>query len=149
MSPSISDRLSALRKLLESGKNSTQEELREMLESKGHDVNQSTISRDLRKIGAIKGTDSKGRTIYRLSENASESTFVAQSVPDLITSITHNDSMIVIHTSPGSASLVARHLDINRPANILGTIAGDDTIFVAPSKDFSIKQTITAIKESF
>ena len=149
MSPSISDRLSALRKLLESGKNSTQEELREMLESKGHDVNQSTISRDLRKIGAIKGTDNKGRTIYRLSESASETTFVSQSVPDLITSITHNDSMIVIHTSPGSASLVARHLDINRPADILGTIAGDDTIFVAPSKDYSIKQTITAIKESF
>ncbi len=149
MGPSISDRLSALRRLLESGKNSTQEELREMLESKGHDVNQSTISRDLRKIGAIKGTDNKGRTVYRLSENASEATFVSQSVPDLITNISSNDSMIVIHTSPGSASLVARHLDINRPANILGTIAGDDTIFVAPAKEFTIKQTIAAIKESF
>jgi transcriptional regulator of arginine metabolism len=149
MAPSVTERLNALRKLLEQGKNSTQEELREMLESKGHDVNQSTISRDLRKIGAIKGTDNKGRTIYRLSETASESTFVNQSVPDLITSISHNDSMIVIHTSPGSASLVARHLDMNRPANILGTIAGDDTIFVAPSKEFTIKQTIAAIKESF
>ena len=149
MAPSVTDRLNALRKLLEQGKNSTQEELREMLESKGHDVNQSTISRDLRKIGAIKGTDNKGRTIYRLSETAGETTFVNQSVPDLITSISHNDSMIVIHTSPGSASLVARHLDINRPANILGTIAGDDTIFVAPSKEFTMKQTIAAIKESF
>ena len=57
--------------------------------------------------------------------------------------------MIVIHTSPGSASLVARHLDINRPGGILGTIAGDDTIFVAPGKDISIKQTIAAIRESF
>ena len=57
--------------------------------------------------------------------------------------------MIVIQTSPGSASLVARHLDMNKPADILGTIAGDDTIFVAPSKDFSIKQTISAIRESF
>lgn len=149
MAPSVTERLNALRKLLEQGKNSTQEELREMLESKGHDVNQSTISRDLRKIGAIKGTDNKGRTIYRLSETAGETTFVNQSVPDLITSISHNDSMIVIHTSPGSASLVARHLDMNRPANILGTIAGDDTIFVAPSKEFTIKQTIAAIKESF
>lgn len=149
MGASFSDRLNALRKLLQSGKNSTQEELREMLESMGHDVNQSTISRDLRKIGAIKGTDNKGRTVYRLSESASEVTFVSQSMPDLITSITHNDSMIVIHTTPGSASLVARHLDINRPANILGTIAGDDTIFVAPSRDFSIKHTITAIKDSF
>jgi len=149
MSPSVSDRLSVLRKLLESGKNSTQEELRDMLESKGHDVNQSTISRDLRKIGAIKGTDSKGRTVYRLSDTYSEATFVSQSVPELISSISHNDTMIVIHTSPGSASLVARHLDINRPGGILGTIAGDDTIFVAPGKEISIKQTIAAIKESF
>lgn len=149
MTLSVSERLSALRKILESGKNSTQDEIRDMLESKGHDVNQSTISRDLRKIGAIKGTDSKGRTVYRLSGNAVESTFVSQTVPELITNISHNDSMIVIHTSPGSASLVARHLDLNRPAGILGTIAGDDTIFVAPSKDISIKQTIAAIRESF
>jgi transcriptional regulator of arginine metabolism len=149
MAPSVSERLNALRKILESGKNSTQEELRDMLEAKGHNVNQSTISRDLRKIGAIKGTDNKGRTVYRLSEISQESSFVAQSVGDLILNITHNDSMIVIQTSPGSASLVARHLDMNKPADILGTIAGDDTIFVAPSKDFSIKQTITAIRESF
>ena len=117
--------------------------------AKGHDVNQSTISRDLRKIGAIKGTDNKSRTVYRLSEMSSESNFVGQSIGDLILNITHNDSMIVIQTSPGSASLVARHLDINRPADILGTIAGDDTIFVAPSREHSIKQTILAIRDSF
>ena len=149
MAPSVTERLNALRKILESGKNSTQEELRDMLEAKGHDVNQSTISRDLRKIGAIKGTDNKGRTVYRLSELSGETTFVTQSVGDLILNITHNDSMIVIQTSPGSASLVARHLDMNKPADILGTIAGDDTIFVAPSKDHTIKQTITAIRDSF
>ncbi len=149
MSPAVADRFDILHKLLESGKSSTQEELREVLEQKGFDVNQSTISRDLKKLNAIKGTDSKGRTVYRLSENSAETSFVSQSVPDLITNISYNDSMIVIHTSPGSASLVARHLDMNRPADILGTIAGDDTIFVAPSKDFSIKQTIAAIRESF
>jgi transcriptional regulator of arginine metabolism len=149
MAPSVSERLNALRKILESGKSSTQEELRDMLEAKGHDVNQSTISRDLRKIGAIKGTDNKSRTVYRLSEMSSESNFVGQSIGDLILNITHNDSMIVIQTSPGSASLVARHLDINKPADILGTIAGDDTIFVAPSREHSIKQTILAIRDSF
>jgi transcriptional regulator of arginine metabolism len=149
MAPSVTERLNALRKILESGKNSTQEELRDMLEAKGHDVNQSTISRDLRKIGAIKGTDNKGRTVYRLSELSGETTFVTQSLGDLILNITHNDSMIVIQTSPGSASLVARQLDMTKPADILGTIAGDDTIFVAPSKDHTIKQTITAIRDSF
>lgn len=148
MAPSVSERLNVLKKILESGKNSSQEDIREILEAKGHDVNQSTISRDLKKLGAIKGTDSKGRTTYRLSENASESSFVAQSLSDLILDINHNDSMIVISTTPGSASLVARQLDIGKPAGILGTIAGDDTIFVAPSKEISIKQTIQAIRQS-
>lgn len=148
MAPSVSERLNALKKILESGKNSTQEDLRDMLEAKGHDVNQSTISRDLKKIGAIKGVDHKGRTTYRLSDIAPEN-FVAQSLADLILSINHNDSMIVIQTTPGSASLVARQLDMNRPADILGTIAGDDTIFVAPSRDFTIKQTINAIRDCF
>lgn len=148
MAPSVSERLNVLKKILESGKNSTQEDIREMLEAKGFDVNQSTISRDLKKLGSIKGTDSKGRTTYRLSDTSNETSFLAQSMTDLILDITHNDSLIVIQTTPGSASLVARQLDINKPAGILGTIAGDDTIFVAPSKEVSIKQTITAIRNS-
>lgn len=148
MTLSVAERLNVLKKILESGKNSTQEEIREMLEAKGFDVNQSTISRDIKKLGAIKGTDKKGRTTYRLSDTSNESTFIAQSMTDLILEITHNDSLIVIQTTPGSASLVARQLDINKPAGILGTIAGDDTIFVAPSKDVSIKQTIAAIREA-
>lgn len=148
MTLSVAERLNVLKKILESGKNSTQEEIREMLEAKGFDVNQSTISRDIKKLGAIKGTDKKGRTTYRLSDSTNESTFIAQSMTDLIIEITHNDSLIVIQTTPGSASLVARQLDINKPAGILGTIAGDDTIFVAPSKEVSIKQTIAAIREA-
>lgn len=138
-----------IRRLLGAGKSSTQEELRDDLEKEGFDVNQSTISRDLRKIGAIKTIDAKGRTVYRLSEAAAEKNIVGQSVPDLILSIEHNDSMIVISTTPGSASLVARHLDIVKPAGILGTIAGDDTIFVVPTKVKSINQTVEAIKDSF
>ena len=138
MAPSVSERLSVLKKILESGKNSSQEDIREMLEAKGHDVNQSTISRDLKKLGAIKGTDSKGRTIYRLSENASESSFVAQSLSDLIIDIGHNDSIIVISTTPGSASLVARQLDI-------GAITGINPIFKAASTEaeFTFKTSPT------
>ncbi len=149
MAPTVTERLDALKKLLESGKNSTQEELRDMLESRGHDVNQSTISRDLKKIGALKGTDHKGRTVYTLAAKATESSYVSQSMADLILKISHNDSLIVIQTTPGSASLIARHLDIKKPTEILGTIAGDDTIFVAPAKEYSMKHTILAIRNCF
>jgi transcriptional regulator of arginine metabolism len=138
-----------IRQLLSAEKSSTQEELRDELERKGFDVNQSTISRDLRRLGAIKVIDQKGRTVYKLSEESGEKTLMGGAVPDLILSIEHNENMIVISTTPGSASLVARHLDISKPKGILGTIAGDDTIFVVPQKVKQIEQTLQAIKDSF
>ena len=67
---------------------------------------------------------------------------------DLVRDIQANQSLVVIHTSPGSASFVARHLDRTRPAGILGTIAGDDTIFVAPSSRRQIEATIREIRQS-
>jgi transcriptional regulator of arginine metabolism len=57
--------------------------------------------------------------------------------------------LIVINTTPGSASLVARQLDQTRPEGILGTIAGDDTIFVAPVSSRKIEQTVEAISALF
>lgn len=145
----VTQRLGLLRRLLLDGKNSTQEELREGLVKEGFDVNQSTISRDLRKIGAIKALDSKGRTIYKLSDSAPDSPGVVQSISNMVLEFNYNDSMIVIHTTPGSASLVARHLDMVKPGNILGTIAGDDTIFVAAARGIAVSKTIEAIKDSF
>lgn len=148
MSPTIADRLNYIRKILGESKNSTQQELCESLEKVGYEVNQSTISRDLRKIGAVKIVDQQGRTTYKLTETETEKSIMGQSFISLVRNISHNGSMIVISTSPGSASLVARHLDILRPQGILGTIAGDDTIFIAPFKVSEIKKTMNSIRES-
>ncbi len=141
-------RLTALRRLLEQGELSTQDELREELERLKFVVTQSTISRDLRRIGAVKAIDSEGQTVYRLPGEA-PMPVVGNSLRDLIIDIRSNGTMIVIHTPPGSASLIARHLDQTRPAGILGTIAGDDTIFVAPASVKEINSTLQAIEESW
>lgn len=141
-------RLDALRELLDEGTLSTQDELRDKLEKQGFDVTQSTISRDMRKIGAVRGFDSFGRTVYRLPEDISAPVITPGSMGDLVTEIVTNGSIIVIHTTPGSASLVARHLDHFRPADILGTIAGDDTIFVAPATLTNLKAAIREIEKS-
>ncbi len=141
-------RLIALRKLLESREAGTQEELCDGLGKQGFEVTQSTVSRALRKLGAVKAIDESGRTVYRLQEDAFAPPPVQTALSDLIQDVLTNDSIIVIRTSPGSASLVARHLDHYRPGKILGTIAGDDTIFVAPSSIRAIRSTIEAIKES-
>ena len=141
-------RLEALRKLLEGGELSTQEELAEKLRRLDFEVTQSTISRDLRKIGAVKAIDPEGQTVYRLPEEFEPP--VSGTITDLVSDIATNGSIIVIHTAVGSASLVARHLDRVEREMILGTIAGDDTIFVAPAstdpKD--LKTTIRAIRDA-
>jgi transcriptional regulator of arginine metabolism len=141
-------RLDVLRELLGQGELSTQDELREELESRRFAVTQSTISRDLRRLGAVKAVDPDGRTVYRLS--AEPAVPVSRnSLRDLVQDIQSNGAIIVIHTIAGSASLVALHLDNHRPGGILGTIAGEDTIFVAPGSLKGIPATIQAIEHSF
>jgi transcriptional regulator of arginine metabolism len=138
--------LNALRKLLATGDSSTQEDLVEALHSQKYSVTQSTISRDLRRLGAIKAQDSSGRTVYRLPDDPSVASFVpSPGLKGLLIDIQHNGAMIVLHTTPGSASLVARHLDQTKPEGILGTIAGDDTIFVVPASMKKIIETVQAI----
>ncbi|MFL5814872.1 MAG: arginine repressor [Bdellovibrionia bacterium] len=141
-------RLDALRGLLSEGMMSSQEELREKLERMDFAVTQSTVSRDLRKLGAVKAIDPDGRTVYRLGDEA-PAPLATTSLADLIIDIQHNLSMIVLHTTPGSASLIARHLDHFKPAGILGTIAGDDTIFIAPAAERDVRETIEEIQRSF
>ncbi|MCM2281713.1 MAG: arginine repressor [Bdellovibrionaceae bacterium] len=142
-------RLTALRRLLEQERASTQDEIREELESLKFKVTQSTISRDLRRLGAVRAVDSEGRTVYRLPDETQTPLPSTTRINHLIQDIRHNGVLIVIHTSPGSASLVARHLDHHRPGNLLGTIAGDDTIFVAPASVKNLPSVIRDILGSF
>ena len=141
-------RLDLLRKLLSQKSLSTQEDLKDKLSEQGHPVTQSTISRDLRKLGTIKVIDASGQTGYRLSDDG-PSLAKASSLADLVIDIKTNGTMIVLHTTPGSASLIARHLDRLRPGGILGTLAGDDTIFVAPDSNRGVRHCIKEIQLSF
>ncbi|HEY8270247.1 MAG TPA: hypothetical protein VIG33_05120 [Pseudobdellovibrionaceae bacterium] len=142
-------RVLVLRQLIREGTASTQEDLSKALKLKRFNVTQSTISRDLRRIGAIKTTNMEGQTIYKLPET--HQTLPPggnHSLAGHLIDIQSNESMIILHTSPGSASLVARHLDNMRSAlGILGTVAGDDTIFIAPASIKKISSLIRRIKE--
>ncbi len=140
-------RLNALRKLLTEGEISTQEDLAEELARQKFQVTQSTISRDLRKLGAIKTFDPAGQIKYRLPDDIMMPSVSNLDLKGLLLNIEHNGIMIVLHTTPGSASLVARHLDQVKPEGIIGTMAGDDTIFVAPASIKKIEQTVSAILE--
>ncbi|MBS1962844.1 MAG: arginine repressor [Bdellovibrionales bacterium] len=145
------DRLQVLKEILFEGSASTQDEIREALEKRKFQVTQSTVSRDLKRIGAIKTIDSEGRTVYRLGEdlmNAPVPATVANSMKELVTEVSANGAMIVVHTSPGSASLVARHIDSAMAGEVLGTIAGEDTIFVAPADVKKIAATLAFLQRA-
>lgn len=146
------DRLQSLKEILSEGSASTQDEIREALVRRKFSVTQSTISRDLKRVGALKTVDVEGRTVYRLGDEVAASPAVpvpvANSMNELVKNVQSNGMMIVIHTSPGSASLVARHLDSQFAAEVLGTIAGDDTIFVAPTDVKKTGSTLNTIRRA-
>lgn len=145
-------RMGALRELIREGEAYTQDDLCKALKQKKFDVTQSTISRDLRRIGAIKSVNRDGEIVYKLPEEHQKTLplTVSHSLGGLLLGIEANESLIVLHTAPSSASLVARHLDSMRAElGILGTIAGDDAIFVAPASAKKIPQLMKLIKEEF
>ena len=144
-----------LRDILQEGKAGTQADIQHALEKKGLSISQSKISRLLHQIGAVKLIDSDGKTQYRLPHETGlihelttthEKTLVRQWVLDVIA----NETLIIIHTTPGAAGMVARIIDQHRiNLHILGTIAGDDTIFIAPKNNQKIPAVVTLITELF
>lgn len=138
--------IDTLKRVLLSGTISTQEEIKQALETHGFEINQSKISRLLRKIGAIKTTNERKQIVYSLPYDPAPPTS-KNILSQLIISITTNETLIIIHTNPGSASLIGRLLDHNRQElSILGTVAGDDTVFIAPHSTKHITKTLEAIQ---
>jgi len=112
-------------------------------------INQSKVSRMLSKFGAVRTRNAKQEMVYCLPAELGVPT-TSSPLKNLVIDLDHNDSLIVIRTSPGAAQLIARLLDsIGKAEGILGTIAGDDTIFIAPAQVDDIGMTLTTIKELF
>jgi transcriptional regulator of arginine metabolism len=138
--------IEVLRGTIGHGYNGTQEDLREILISKGFDVTQSTISRALRKMGAIKTAGPDGSSRYELSKQQPMSAY-GGNINNLVLSTKANEAMIVLKTTPGAAMFVAGFIDHRCGDFILGTIAGDDTIFCTPVSTKKISTHLNKIKE--
>ncbi len=136
----------ALKDLLLSGQAGTQEEICSTLNAQGFNVNQSKVSRLLRKIAAIKVKNPQGHVVYTLAKEPPPPS-AHSPLSHLVLNIRANDTLIIITTSPGAAPLIARMLDFHQQdSHILGTIAGDDTIFVAPEKTDEIREIMEELK---
>lgn len=147
----MSDALArAFKDLLTQERFGSQSEIVDALKAQGFDnINQSKVSRMLTKFGAVRTRNTKMEMVYCLPSELSVPN-TSSPLKNLVLDIDHNAVLIVIKTSPGAAQLIARLLDsIGKTEGILGTIAGDDTIFVTPTAEMSIQELMENIQRLF
>ena len=138
-------RRDAVARILRSRRIGTQEELIEALADAGFRATQATLSRDLARLGARRVSRPEGGTVYELDGAAEPHGLGA--LRGLVEEITANASLVVIRTHPGSAPAIARAIDMGEIPEVLGTIAGDDTIFVAPAGDLRPRRLAARLAE--
>ena len=111
---------------------STQEELREHLKREGYEVTQATLSRDIRMLGITKGKNTEGASVYRSGSTVTDlQDRYIRVLREGTVSIEEAGNLLVIKTVSGMAMAVAAALDAMQIPEILGSIAGDDTIMCA------------------
>jgi transcriptional regulator of arginine metabolism len=118
----------------------SQVEIVDRLKNSGFDVTQATVSRDLEDIGAVRGRDSQGDPNYRINQESIDEPLskVSRLISDLLVDVKSSGNLTVLRTPPGGAQLLASALDRASRAGtipqIIGTIAGDDTVLVVSSE---------------
>lgn len=119
-------------RLITSGDIETQEELASALRSLGYQVTQATVSRDIRELRLIKVPATDGGFKYAKPERheTAVSERLARILADSLVNVDSSGNMIVVKTLSGSANVAAEALDNLGWSEILGTIAGDNTIFI-------------------
>jgi transcriptional regulator of arginine metabolism len=121
----------------------TQEELAEALAAEGWEVTQSSVSRDIAVLGLVKADGAYRRPAGRASSMSPDERRVAEGV---LTAEPAGDALVVVHTPAGEANRVAVALDRMAWPDIAGTIAGDDTIFVAVKGPAARRRVFEALR---
>lgn len=126
------NRHEAILKIIETNCVSTQTELLEMLNAEGYDTTQATVSRDIKDLRLIKKPDQYGRSCYAVDKaNNTELTGKYNSVfAHSVVSSDFAGNMLAIKCYTGMANAACAALDVMDFDGIVGTLAGDDTIFV-------------------
>ena len=136
------DRIETLKMLISSKELSSQEELLRALKKEGIKITQGTLSRDLKQLKVAKAASMNGNYIYVLPNEtmyrrvASPRTAREMLQTSGFLAINFSGNMGVMKTRPGYASSIAYNIDKGGIAEILGTISGNDTIFIAFKEPF-------------
>lgn len=144
-------RLEALKMLISSMELSSQEEVLKELEKEGFKLTQATLSRDLKQLKVAKAASMNGKYVYVLPN---ETMYRRVTTPRKATemmqrsgyiSVNISGQLAIVKTRPGYASALAYDIDNSDSHYILGSIAGDDTIFIALREGASRGQVLEAL----
>lgn len=147
------NRLEALRLIISSQQLGSQDELLNALQNEGFKLTQATLSRDLKQLKVAKAASMSGNYVYVLPN---ETMYKRVSTPNSIRemmrvpgfiSINFSGNMGIIKTRPGYASSIAWNIDNSDVPEILGTIAGDDTIFIVIKEGVKHQQVVEALSD--
>lgn len=126
-----SQRHAAILRLIRAERIPSQEKLRERLAAHGIQVAQATLSRDLRALGVVKAADREGHGRYTVPVDAADPTpTLASLLPTLFTGIDGVGHLLVLRTVTGGAQPVAVAIDHQPWDDVVGTVAGDDTVLI-------------------
>jgi transcriptional regulator of arginine metabolism len=141
------ERLLAIKEIIAKNKVSCQEELLSLLENRGLNYTQATLSRDLKFLKVNKISDLEKGYIYELpDQHQQHNNEVAESyAAQGFMSLQFANHLGIIKTLPGYASSIAVLIDRAAPFEIIGTIAGDDTILIIPNENVSEKDVINTL----
>lgn len=148
-----SNRMELLKMLISSKEMSSQEELLNALAVEGYNITQATLSRDLKQLKVAKAVTMSGKYVYVLpNETMYRRVSKAASMKEMLQStgfrsINFSGNMGVIKTRPGYASSIAYNIGNSDIPQILGTIAGDDTIFIVKGVGVSNDEIIEELRQ--
>jgi transcriptional regulator of arginine metabolism len=110
----------------------SQEQLRRLLRASGFDVTQATLSRDIRELGLVKGgADGAYLTPGRVEPSGpSASSMLQRALTEYLARVDRVQQLVLVRTGPGQAQLLGVAIDTARLPEVVGTLAGDDTILV-------------------
>lgn len=126
-------------KILEEHAVTGQQQLVDLLSAEGIVATQATVSRDLDDLGAIKVRVPGGETVYAIPElpkdQVAPEDHLRRVLGDWAVEVAHSANLVVLRTPPGSAHVVGSAIDRAGLSEILGTVAGDDTLIVVAAED--------------
>ena len=146
-------RLEALRLIISSQQLGSQDELLAALQKEGFKLTQATLSRDLKQLKVAKAASMSGNYVYVLpNETMYKRVSTPNSIREMLkvpgfVSINFSGNIGVIKTRPGYASSIAWNIDNSDIPEIIGTIAGDDTIFVVIKEGVRHQDVSEALSE--